>query len=166
MGVQVIFILSAMSAWTMDNEWTPPETPEAAALLANGQWTLERLFVGPELGEFPLAFKMGSEAVSMQVHADGSLSLKMLLKVANTLRFMASPSSAPHLHPFQALRVTQGPATKMIGPPAVMEAEAVITNAFMSVKKWLVREDTLLLVGPTAELSFRRVREVLDGSKS
>merc|ERR1712217_976913 len=143
-----------------------PDTPEAAALLANGEWTLEKVFVGPELGEFPLASKMDSNTVSMQIHADGSRPLKLLLKVANTLRFMASPESAPHLYPFQALRVTPGASTKMMGPPAIMEAEAAISKAFMSVNKWLVREDTLLLVGPAAELSFRRVQKLPDGSNN
>merc|ERR1712125_124493 len=48
----------------------------------------------------------------------------------------------------------------------MMEAEAAISKAFMSVNKWLVREDTLLLVGPTAELSFQRAQKLPDGSNN
>merc|ERR1719188_1419287 len=105
-----------------------PETPEAAALLARGQWNLERLFVGPDLREFPLVSKMGAKVVSMQIDADGPQSLKMSLKVVNSLRLKASSDLASHLYPFQALSVMLGPSTRMMGPPEMMEAEAAISR--------------------------------------
>lgn len=154
----LVFVTNANRAGASepDNGSVPAGMPKAMALLADGQWTLEKLSVGPELGEFPVAVKMGNKAVSMHIRADGTRSLKMQLKVVNKFLFKATVSSAPVLHPFQGLRVSQGPGTKMMGPSGMMEVERAISMAFMSVNKWLVRQDTLLLMGPTAELSFRR----------
>jgi hypothetical protein len=159
-----LFMAANAMSKRADNGIMLPATPETAALFASGQWTLERLFVGPELGEFPLASKMGDQVVSMEIDADGSLPMRMSLKVVNSIRFLASPDVSTQFHPFQALAVAPGPSTKMMGPSAMMEAETAITRAFTAVTKWLVTEDTLLLVGPTAELSFRRTQTVTDGS--
>lgn len=132
-----------------------------SAALPEGHWTLERLSVGPELGEFPLATKMGEKTVSMEVRADGADTQSVSVRVVNILRFIAKyePSAALATSPFQGLRVTPGMSTLMMGPSGMMETEAAVAKGLRGVDKWLVRGDVLLLAGPTVEMSFVRAKK-------
>jgi hypothetical protein len=134
-----------------------PVPPGRVSSLAEGWWHLQKLQIGPELHEFPLASKMDGHVVSMQVGVNGSGPLTFATKVVNALRFKATlvPNSESQF-PFEALHVKPGPATKMMGPPGMMAAEAALASGFLEVDRWLVDGDKLLIQGHTVEMTFSK----------
>jgi len=121
---------------------------------AEGNWALQRLNVGPELGEFPLASKMEGEEVTLKVEADKPGSFHLSARVCNHLRMVTSSQPDESLAPFD--KITPGPvmSTMMMGPEGMMEVESAISTGLESVHKWLAKDGTLLLVGPAVEMSF------------
>ncbi|CAJ1438958.1 unnamed protein product [Effrenium voratum] len=120
---------------------------------AVGKWTLNKLFLGPELGEFPLAEKMGGARAPSITVLEHEGQLRLAVKVANNLNFTATSTPDASLAPFDALTLGPGMSTMMMGPEDVMEAERKISEAMPTVSKWFARDDTLTITGPTIEMS-------------
>lgn len=142
---------------------SPPEQrerqPLPGTLPVEGAWVLQRLSVGPELHEFPLAEKMQGHPVSLQVRAAGPGAFFLSARVVNTINVRAESAPDSALAPFDGLKVHPGPATMMMGPPGAMEAEREISSGLQSVFKWLVRGDSLMLTGATCEFDLVRGAE-------
>ncbi|CAJ1438957.1 unnamed protein product, partial [Effrenium voratum] len=99
-----------------------------------GNWTLEKLFMGAELGEYPLAEKMVTATIQEQ---DGKFQISM--RVVNILNF--------------------GVSTMMAGPETMMQTEGAVSRALPSVRKWLAQDGKLIISAPTMEMSFIRSTE-------
>jgi len=121
---------------------------------AEGSWVLEKLLVGPELGEFPLAAKMEGQGVTLNVKAvqPGSFQLSARVVNMNNLTVESMPDAA--LAPFERLLPGEVLSTRMMGPPGMMEAERAVSNGLATLQKWLARDGGLLLVGPAVEMCF------------
>ena len=119
---------------------------------AAGTWTLKQLFLGPELGEFPLAAKLEGAPLPTVTVLEDKGQLRLSVKVANNLGFSATSTPDASLAPFDALTVGAGMSTMMMGPPGVMEAEAKISEGMPTVRKWLAQDDTLIINAPTMEM--------------
>ncbi|CAJ1332911.1 unnamed protein product [Effrenium voratum] len=120
---------------------------------AAGKWTLDKLLVGPELGESFLAAKMkGAPPPSVTVEEQAG-ELRLSIKVANTLNFTATSTPDASLAPFDALTAGPGMSTKMLGPEGAMEVESKIEEAMPTIQKWLAKDDTLIISGPTIEMT-------------
>merc|ERR1711874_828070 len=124
---------------------------------AEGTWILDTMFVGPELGDFPLESKMGGKKISMEVSNLHGESYRFTAKVVNVLMFDATPV-LNHIGeaPFAGLKIEGSGSTLMMGPPEMMETENAFSTSLSGANKWLVRENTMLISGPTAELRFSR----------
>lgn len=122
---------------------------------AEGVWTLKELFVGPELGQFPLAAKMeeGSE-VTLKVEAIDACSFRFSARVVNNISFSVSAAPDDVLAPFEKLTPGRVMATKMMGPPGMMEVEKEVASGLEVLYKWLAQDGILMLTGPTVEMSF------------
>eukprot|EP00928_Gymnodinium_smaydae_P072627 TRINITY_DN55961_c0_g1_i1.p1 TRINITY_DN55961_c0_g1~~TRINITY_DN55961_c0_g1_i1.p1 ORF type:complete len:353 (-),score=79.82 TRINITY_DN55961_c0_g1_i1:116-1108(-) len=128
-----------------------------------GDWTLRQMMVGPELGEYPLAQKMGDRSVTFNIEATAPSNFRVSAKVANTLTFNVTTRPNTTLKPFDEFMVN-GPcmSTRLMGTPAIMEVEQKLQAAVGECRKWLARPDHgLLLSGPTAELSLERCAAAL-----
>lgn len=121
---------------------------------AQGAWALEKLMVGPELGEFPLSDKMEGRMVVLTVEEVGPGKFRFSVKVCNNMRAEASSQADESLAPFESLKVGRPMSTKMMGPPGPMEVENLIGEGLGKLFKWLASGNCLLLVGPDIELSF------------
>lgn len=121
---------------------------------AQGAWALMKMMVGPELGEFPLSDRMEGGTAVLTVEGVGSGKFRFSVKVCNNMRVEASSETDESLAPFDSLRVGLPMSTKMMGPPGPMEVENLLGEGLGKLFKWLVSEDSLLLVGPDIELSF------------
>mmetsp|Transcript_20003 Transcript_20003/g.38430 ORF Transcript_20003/g.38430 Transcript_20003/m.38430 type:complete len:220 (-) Transcript_20003:139-798(-) len=131
-----------------------PKGASASAHSAEGTWVLQRMSVGPELGEFPLAAKMQGREARLKIEVVGSQSFRLVAKVANTLRAQATTKEDDALRPFEGLAVGPVMSTMMMGDENVMQVEKTLCDALEQLHKWLVADGQLLLVGPTAELSL------------
>eukprot|EP00928_Gymnodinium_smaydae_P026014 TRINITY_DN20542_c0_g2_i1.p1 TRINITY_DN20542_c0_g2~~TRINITY_DN20542_c0_g2_i1.p1 ORF type:complete len:181 (+),score=27.21 TRINITY_DN20542_c0_g2_i1:95-637(+) len=135
-----------------------------------GKWTLARLFVGPELGEFPLSEYMGDGHVTLTVHERGSGAVQegpdhysLQFQVVNNCNHLAtsSPSVAGDaLFPFSQLDVGLGRCTRMAGPPKLMKVENLISDDVAHVRKWMAHENRLLMVGSDVEMHFVRADQM------
>jgi hypothetical protein len=136
------------------NRQPPPHTADRHR--CEGQWVLQRLSVGPELGEFPLDDKMEGGKVRMKVKRSGVLpsSFDFSVKVCNTINVQCVSSSDPTLESFEGLSCGRAMATMMMGTPEQMEVEAEISNGFSVVRKWIAENGVLILNGPTVEMEF------------
>mmetsp|Transcript_23300 Transcript_23300/g.42122 ORF Transcript_23300/g.42122 Transcript_23300/m.42122 type:complete len:315 (-) Transcript_23300:34-978(-) len=130
---------------------------------ADGSWALSQLFVGPELHEFPLAVKMEGQIVKLKVTVS-SPDISCSFRIVNLLNFKATSIADVSLAPFEKLEPF-GPlaSTMMMGPESMMEVEAKISEGLQSLHKWMAQSDSLLLVGPTIEMSFTRLHDHEDG---
>jgi len=127
-----------------------------------GDWVLQRMSVGPELGEFPFAAKMKGREVRLKIEAVGEHSFRLFVKVANTLRAQAIAREDDTLKPFEGLKLGPVMSTRMMGPESMMQVEKQLSDALEELQKWMVAGGELLLAGPAAELSFARAGD--DGS--
>ncbi|CAJ1430576.1 unnamed protein product [Effrenium voratum] len=143
-----------------------PATAEAASEVtpaegqaATGNWRLEKLFMGAELGEYPLAEKMKGRPVTASIREkDGKIQISM--RIVNTLNFFATSKADTSLAPFDALTITgPGISTMMAGPESMMQTEGAVSRALPSVRKWLVKDGKLIISGPTMEMTFVRPSE-------
>jgi len=132
-----------------------------------GDWVLQHMSVGPELGEFPFAAKMKGRDVRLKIEAVGAHSFRLFVKVANILRAQAIARPDDTLKPFEGLKVGPVMSTRMIGPESIMQVEKTLSDALEKLQKWIVADGKLLLVGPTAELTFAPAGDVegLTGSE-
>jgi len=125
-----------------------------------GEWVLQRMSVGPELGEFPFAAKMKGRDVLLKIERAGAHSFRLFVKVANVLRAQAIAREDDALKPFEGLKVGPVMSTRMMGPESIMQVEKRMADALEKLQKWMVADGKLLLVGPTAELTFARADDV------
>jgi hypothetical protein len=147
-------------------QWCPPpahRTRQAVPIAvdvhpAEGSWILQKLFVGPELGEFPLADNMAGEYVRMKITRSGILpgTFDFSVKVCNNISIQGVSSSDPSLENFEGLNCGEGMSTMMMGPPGMMEVEQQILKGFRVLQKWIAENGFLLLNGPTVEMEFAR----------
>jgi len=122
---------------------------------AEGVWTLKQIFVGPELVQFPLTAKMGEGSeVTLKVEAIDAGSFHFSARVVNKLNFSVVVAPDDALAPFEKLTPGLVMATKMMGPPGMMEVEKEVASGFEALFKWLARDGKLTLTGPTVEMSF------------
>ncbi|CAJ1331990.1 unnamed protein product [Effrenium voratum] len=143
----------------------PDESPATAEVTpaegqaATGNWRLEKLFMGAELGEYPLAEKMKGRPVTASIREkDGKIQISM--RIVNTLNFFATSKADTSLAPFDALTITgPGISTMMAGPESMMQTEGAVSRALPSVRKWLVKDGKLIISGPTMEMTFVRPSE-------
>mmetsp|Transcript_66087 Transcript_66087/g.127681 ORF Transcript_66087/g.127681 Transcript_66087/m.127681 type:complete len:159 (-) Transcript_66087:173-649(-) len=131
-----------------------PSAASASAHPEAGSWVLQRMSVGPELGEIPLTEKMGGRDVRLRVETVGENSFRLGVKVVNTLRAEAISRKDDSLKPFEGLKVGPVMSTRMMGAESMMQVEQSLSGALEELQKWIVVDGKLLLVGPTAELSF------------
>ncbi|CAK9014403.1 unnamed protein product [Durusdinium trenchii] len=134
---------------------TPPKErrrePAGGSHFAVGTWRVEKLMVGPELGEFPLASKMDGKPVLLTIKEAEDKKFHLSAKVANTINFQVVLKEDPSAAPFEAVEVAGGMSTMMMGTPGEMEVESVLKLS--EVRKWIFNE-SLLLQGPTLEVSL------------
>jgi len=121
-----------------------------------GSWAIEKMMVGPELGEYPLSTKMNEKPVVLKVTTGPNGSVRMGAKVVNALNFSASSSADASLAPFDALTVNPGISTMMAGPEPMMDAESKLSKGLQGARKWIVSNGQLLINGPTFEISCAR----------
>eukprot|EP00928_Gymnodinium_smaydae_P055156 TRINITY_DN38752_c0_g1_i1.p1 TRINITY_DN38752_c0_g1~~TRINITY_DN38752_c0_g1_i1.p1 ORF type:complete len:333 (-),score=53.39 TRINITY_DN38752_c0_g1_i1:124-1122(-) len=130
-----------------------------------GTWALKQFHFGPELRPYPLAQKIGAQSVTMNVEMAGRRAapgtFRFSARVANVLNFIGVSKANASLKPFEELELTAPMSTMMMGPPSVMEVEDMLKASLTDIRKWIAQPDTLLLQGPTAELSFERRKEVV-----
>ncbi|CAJ1453652.1 unnamed protein product [Effrenium voratum] len=126
---------------------------------ATGNWTLEKLFMGAELGEYPLAEKMEGRPVTATIQEqDGKFQISM--RVVNILNFGATSKPDTSLAPFDGLTIIgPGVSTMMAGPETMMQTEGAVSRALPSVRKWLAQDGKLIISAPTMEMSFIRSTE-------
>merc|ERR1711874_734393 len=104
---------------------------------AEGTWILDTMFVGPELGDFPLESKMGGKKISMEVSNLHGESHRFTVKVVNVLMFDATPALYNiDIAPFERLRIEGRAGTKMMGPPEMMETENALSTGLSGANKW------------------------------
>ncbi|CAE7228524.1 unnamed protein product, partial [Symbiodinium natans] len=128
--------------------------PAAKTHFAVGTWKLEKLMLGPELGEFPLADKMGDKPVTVTIKDAGDKKFHMSAKVANTINNQVTVQDDPSAAPFEAVQVAGGMSTMMMGDGGEMEVETKL-GGLSDVRKWIFSDETLLLQGPTIEASLK-----------
>ena len=136
---------------------TPPKVrtrePIKTEKSVEGVWKIEQMFVGPELGEYPVSEKMKQEPVVLKVAARQDGSLQINAKVVNNMTFSASSTVDASLAPFDALTVSPGMSTLMAGPESMMDAESKLSSGLAGARKWIVSDDRLLINGPTFEIA-------------
>jgi len=131
-----------------------PEAPPAArareppgggqAHPAEGTWALERLSVGPELGEFPLAARMeGHGPARLTVEAAEPGTFRLCFRVANSLSTRVACEQDPALAPFEKLKPGPVASTRMMGPEGMMQVEAAVAEGLEGLGKWLCRDGGL-----------------------
>jgi len=135
---------------------TPPAGGGSAppAHFAVGKWQLASL-QGPDIGDYPFMAKMEGEVVGLQVTSSAPGTFELGFQVANGLGMRATSAPDAALAPFEAL-VPDGPpiATRMMGPPGMMEVEEQITRGMQGLTKWMVQGGLLILSGPTVEMTL------------
>lgn len=130
----------------------------------SGNWEIKRLFVGPDLGEFPLTdtarFKLTLEKTKEKQYS-------LMVKVANT--FSTAIELGDKLEAFDSIKFLCGCAsTRMMPHPELIELEKLIgkelnggDNESRGLKKMMVSSDgSLLISGPIMEMSFVRHVEI------
>ena len=128
-----------------------------------GTWEIERLFVGPELGEYPLPdssrFKLFIEKVEDKQYR---LSVKITNTFSNTIEL------AGKVDAFGSIKfLGHCMTTRMMPHPEHEELEKMIGKEFdggdnvsSGLKKMMITTDgNLLLSGPTTEMSYIRYVE-------
>ena len=121
-----------------------------------GVWKIEQMFVGPELGEYPLSEKMSGKPILLSISAGPDGSFQINTRVVNNMSFSASSAANASLAPFDALTVSPGVSTEMMGPAPMMDAESQLLSGLAGARKWIVSEHKsehrLLISGPTFEI--------------
>lgn len=133
-----------------------------------GKWLLKSLFLGPELGEFPLASRAPGLKMILVVMQDPShppftSSYRMSIQIGNTLMFTGKALEDESVRPFQKLILAPVGSTRMLPSTAINEVESQVKKALSEFNeptpgKWLLQEDgdMLLVNGATIEMSFSR----------
>jgi hypothetical protein len=129
-----------------------------------GQFQLEEVYGGPELGPVPLPRQSGGREVSLvvrKVETSSSTSrFAFSLKVANNIRFDGESTYAPALTPFFGLKVGQVISTRMLGSPEQMKVERAITDGLKDTNlKWMMQDQSLIIQSPTLDLTFRSAKD-------
>ncbi len=130
------------------------------------KWEIKRLFVGPELGEFPLP--QGSFVVTLD-KGDGT-HFSMGVKIANI--FSTTIELMGKIEAFDAIKFPGGCAsTSRMLPPKLQEMERLVgkelSGESSGLKKMRVNEDgTLIISGPTMEMSCVRFVETFEPVKT
>mmetsp|Transcript_35174 Transcript_35174/g.81065 ORF Transcript_35174/g.81065 Transcript_35174/m.81065 type:complete len:383 (+) Transcript_35174:41-1189(+) len=124
--------------------------PEGQRSGVEGVWQITQLLLGPELREYPLRVEC---PVSLRVQGTGTDQFDITVKAVNTMNFFATSQPDPVLAPFDALTVRPGLSTQVMGPEALLDVESQISGGLKVARKWILSRGTLLISGPSVELS-------------
>lgn len=140
---------------------------EAAADPREGEWMLQSLKVGPELGEFPLQERLGGGGgrgkgrgkgggeviLKVQKVADPDV-FQFSWRIVNQSSMTAVSTPDGALAPFEKLAPSTVQSTRMMGEPGPMEAEQQVSVGMTALTKWIVDQGVMLLNGPTVEMEL------------
>lgn len=113
-----------------------------------GKWKLMRVFMGPELGEFPLpsdrdiVFSFG-DLTDDNVYP---LSVSMMNTVSGTVKLTNNDT----FEPFDGVKIEMMSGTLMMPPPLWQGVESNITSSLPDIYKIII-SDGLIMSGPAAE---------------
>merc|ERR1712232_198113 len=122
-------------------------------------WALETMSC--DGAEVDLAAKLTDDAsVRMEVgEAEPPATTKFTLavEIVNRLRLEVSAAPQPAAPQKQALKVLSPPmATRMAGPPEMMELEAAVSSLLESLTEWTAESDKLTLYATNGQMVFLR----------
>jgi hypothetical protein len=122
-----------------------------------GEWKLVKVYVGPELGEYPLPPQQGSAPFVIKLQKRSQTEYGFSMKIVNTISSSITwTGETLEEGGFDVISFPSAFAsTRMMGPPDLMKLENTLTKHLPSLNKMLVSDDetkSLLLNGPTLEL--------------
>jgi len=123
-----------------------------------GEWKVVQAFVGPELGQYPLPSE-GNIIFSFGDFTDGEypLSVSMVNTVSTSVAVVGKLDS------FDAIKIDERLMSTMMAPLEPWDkVEAFIEDSLLDLRKMIIESKTLIMSGPTSELSLERYVKTLD----
>mmetsp|Transcript_18580 Transcript_18580/g.21351 ORF Transcript_18580/g.21351 Transcript_18580/m.21351 type:complete len:132 (-) Transcript_18580:67-462(-) len=120
----------------------------------NGDWLLQKAFVGPELTEFPLPT---AKKYILKISTTEEGSYNLLIKVGNTIRTSMKVLGKDDDNLFDKIQVKPPMSSRMMPPPELFELESYLTTSLPTFFKMIVSDDgNLIMTGETSELICNR----------
>jgi hypothetical protein len=129
----------------------------------SGSWEIKRLFVGPELGEFPLT---DTSRFKLTLEKGEGKQYRLAVKIANT--FSTTIEIGDKMEAFDSIKfLGQCISTRMMPQPELEELEKLIGKALdggdHGLKKMMITSDgNLLIQGPIMDMIYVRHVETFE----
>jgi hypothetical protein len=126
----------------------------------SGSWEIKRLFVGPELGEYPLT---DTSRFKLTLKKGEGKQYRLAVKIANT--FSTTVELGDKMEAFDSMKFPgHCISTKMMPHPELEELEKLVGKALSDydhgLKKMMITSyGNLLISGPIMEMSYVRYVE-------